>query len=86
VQVPVLEVYTRRGAVPGALSELVPDSASSQFDLGRYCERILDFGHALSHYQKAAELDSNFRSADVQGAITRSKKRAELQAQIDYLY
>ncbi|MCE9593065.1 MAG: hypothetical protein K8S98_02630 [Planctomycetes bacterium] len=86
LQVPALEVYTREELYQSERANLVLDSASSHYDLARFCERILDFARARDHYAEAQALDKNFKPDEMPGLISRAKTRAENQAQLDYLY
>lgn len=85
VPVRALEVFSKAELYDQQLLSNPPADAAGHFALGQYCERILDFGHALEHYQKAAELDPAFRTADVSLAATRATEKAKNQDQIDYL-
>ncbi|MCC6408275.1 MAG: hypothetical protein IT453_14015 [Planctomycetes bacterium] len=86
LQVPALEIYTREELYQQERANLVQDSASSNYELGRYCERILDFAHAAEHYEQARDLDKKFKPDELPGLVARAKLRAENQAQLDYLY
>jgi hypothetical protein len=86
VQVPALDVYSREELYRSELDKLDKASASSEFELARFCERINDFAHALEHFQAAQALDASFQPSDVKQAIARSTLKASSQAQLDELY
>jgi hypothetical protein len=85
VRVPAFEIYTREELYSQSVAGLLADDAGAQFELAQYCERILDFGHAVEHYLAAQELDPTFREDDVRWALERSRVKSERQEQIDYL-
>ncbi|MFN0007721.1 MAG: hypothetical protein ACKVXR_07420 [Planctomycetota bacterium] len=85
VPVRALEVFSKAELYDQQLLANPPADAAGHFALGQYCERILDFGHALEHYQKAAAADPAFRPADVNLAMSRASEKAKNQDQIDYL-
>ena len=85
VPVRALEVFSKAELYDQQLLANPPADAAGHFALGQYCERILDFQHALEHYQKAAEIDPAFRAADVRLSVTRATEKAKNQDQIDYL-
>lgn len=85
VQVPALEIFTRDELYAQRAAMLDTSSPQSHFDLAQYCERVLDFAHAVEHYERAAALDSAFRPDDVRSALARSKEKAARQKEIDYL-
>lgn len=84
LQVPALEVYTKDELYSRELAT-TPTSASGQYALAQYCERILDFAHATEHYRRAAELDPAFRPDDVRAALARATEKAKSQDQLDEL-
>ncbi len=83
--VPARELYSKEELYNRELATTSPDDAQSNFKLGEYCERILDFEHASLHYKKAQDLDPKFRPEDVKVALVRSAEKAKAQDQIDYL-
>jgi tetratricopeptide (TPR) repeat protein len=85
VQVRALEVFSRQELYDQQVLAHPPADAAGHFALGQYCERILDFPHALEHYRKASEADPGFRTADVQLAVARATEKAKNQDQLDYL-
>lgn len=85
VPVRALEVFSKAELYDQQLLSNPPSDAAGHFALGGYCERILDFQHAIDHYQKAADADPSFRPADVRLALTRATEKSKNQDQIDYL-
>ncbi|MBL8857822.1 MAG: hypothetical protein JNL28_04860 [Planctomycetes bacterium] len=85
VQVPATEVFTRAELYAQALSNADVSTAEGQFNLARWCERILDFGHAVEHYKKATALDGTFRPEDLRVSTERALAKAARQDQVDYL-
>lgn len=85
VQVPSTEIFTRAELYSSALANADTTSAAGHFDLAQYCERILDFAHAVEHYKKAHDLDAAFRPADWKVALDRATEKAARQDQVDYL-
>jgi hypothetical protein len=85
VQANALEIWTRAElyAQQQATSDLT--SALGQFELARFCERILDFTHAAEHYQEAQRLDPAFRRDELVLALTRAREKAARQDQIEWL-
>jgi hypothetical protein len=85
VRVNALDVYTRAElyAQETALADLA--TAAGQFDLARFCERILDFARAAEHYRQAAALDPAFQKDDVAAGVLRATEKAARQDQIDWL-
>ncbi|MBL8861298.1 MAG: hypothetical protein JNK02_04720 [Planctomycetes bacterium] len=85
VRVSALLVWTRAElyAQEAAVRDLT--SAQGNFDLGRFCERILDYAHAAQHYAKTAEIDPAFQASEVATALARAREKAARQDQIDWL-
>jgi hypothetical protein len=85
IQVPALEVYTRDELYQQGLARLDPASASSHIELATWCERILDFAHAVEHLTAAQTLDPAYRASEVEAALARNRVKVENQAQIEAL-
>jgi hypothetical protein len=92
VQVPALDIYTREELYQQKQVELAPRialggaaAAEGAFELARFCEKILDYAHAVQHYAEAAQLDPSYKPADVAAARTRAGTKAALQEQVDAL-
>ncbi len=85
VQVPATDVFTRAELYAQGLSNADTSSADGNFELARWCERILDFAHAVEHYKKAGSLDATFKSEDVRVSLERATQKAARQDQVDYL-
>ena len=85
VQVPASEVYTRAELYAQGLANHDTSTAEGQFEIARWCERILDYAHAVEHYKKAAALDASFRMDDVRASLERATLKAQRQDQVDYI-
>lgn len=85
VRVNALDVWTRAElyAQQQALADLT--TAAGNYDLARFCERILDYARAAEHYAKAAELDPGFQKDEIAAAVARATEKAARQDQIDWL-
>jgi len=92
VQVPALDVYTRDElydmyrreraaelAAPGAAA------APAHARLARDCERMLDFAHAVQHYELALQADPQYEAEALRAAAARAKQKLAAQAQLDAL-
>lgn len=53
---PALDVYNTEELYAQGLANLKAEDALSQIELAEYCERILDFPHAMAHYSAAITL------------------------------
>lgn len=85
VQVRADEVYTRPELYAQGLSNVDVASADGNYQLAQWCERILDFPHAVEHYKKAQTLDAAYKPDDVRVSLARAVEKAARQDQIDYL-
>ncbi|MDZ4772043.1 MAG: hypothetical protein SGI72_02810 [Planctomycetota bacterium] len=85
VQVPATDVFTRAELYAQGLSNADTSTADGSFELARWCERILDFAHAVEHYKKAAALDPTYKLEDVRVSLERATQKAARQDQVDYL-
>ncbi len=85
VQVPARLVYTVDELYARELAAQPAADAAGNYEIARYCERILDFAHAAEHYQKVQKLDPKFRADDVRAALTRTAEKAKNAAQLEYL-
>ncbi len=85
INVPAAEVYTREELYVQELVTKNAESASDQYELGRFCERILDYAHAVEHYSNAITLDSTYRAQELPNLLERAEERAALQEQVDFL-
>ncbi len=85
VQVPALDVYTGEELYRDELAKLDPTSAAGHYDLGRFCERILEFERALEHYQQALALDPELKRDEISARSERVAQKAASKAQIEYL-
>ena len=92
-QVPASEIYTReeryqmelveRADLLGAADAGV--AAQAHYDLAGWCESIRDFQRALVHYQTVPTLDSSWPLNELRPALERTQRKADAQAQVDYL-
>ncbi len=92
VQVPALEVYTRDQLYNEQLTLLGvrlaqegEPGAEAHFELGDFCERILDFQNALAHYEVGAQLAPQLRANEVASILGRLTEKAANQEQWEYL-
>tara|TARA_R110002072_G_scaffold185165_15_gene341932 strand:- start:32 stop:1576 length:1545 start_codon:yes stop_codon:yes gene_type:complete len=85
IQVPALDVYSREQLYGRELAVTEPDNAEAQLALAEYCERILDFVHAVEHYQTALQLGLTTDAEKVTLALGRAEIKADKQDQVDVL-
>ncbi len=85
LSVPALDVFSREEIYAQYQEQAAPDSAADQFALAETCEKILDYAHALEHYQKSKTLDPEYKKEEIDALIERSKVSAAQQEQLDYL-
>jgi hypothetical protein len=92
VQAPALDLFTkeelyqqRAFELQGRLGDEGRNGALAHDELAKHSERLLDFAHALEHYQRAAERDPSFDPERLAQAIARSTEKAALQQQVDHL-
>ncbi|MEM1447650.1 MAG: hypothetical protein AAF957_14750 [Planctomycetota bacterium] len=85
VRLPALDVYSREELYGLYLAEADPASADSQLALARRCESILDFVHAVVHFEKALELGLSVDVDKVTGMLARARIKAQNQEQLEYL-
>lgn len=93
VQVPASEIYTREERYQMKLVERASllgssdaaEAAQAHYDLAAWCESVRDFQGALAHYQIVPTLDPSWPLNELQPALERSGRKAEAQAQVDYL-
>jgi len=85
LSVPALDVFTREEMYGKFRGETQEDDPDAQLALAQRCEQILDFQHAVEHYQKTLELDPGNERPEVALALTRAREKAAQQNQIDYL-
>lgn len=85
VQVPATEVYTREELYTRQLAQTDAKNPAALMELARYCERILDFSHAVEHYTAIQKLDPAWKADDVRASLTRAEEKSKNQAQLEYL-
>lgn len=85
LRIPALEVYSRDEIYRQHLAGLDPQDPEAVYELAKTCERILDFQHAVEHYQALSALDPSFRTKAIQAALALATVKAAQQEQIDYL-
>ena len=83
-RLPALDVYSREELYGRFAAEADPEDFESQLELARRCEQILDFVHAVEHYELASTLEGG-DGPEVQFALDRARAKADQQVQIDYL-
>jgi len=84
ISIPILDVYSRPEVYAYLLGSLESGDPESQVKMAQSCERILDFEHAVVHYQAALDLLEEPRE-DLVFALQRSTQKATQQEQIDYI-
>ncbi len=84
-RLPALDVYSREELYTMHAAKAADDDPEDQYELARLCEQILDFDHAIEHYEAVLDLDPATDRPEVGFALDRAKLKAEQQAQIDYL-
>ena len=84
-RLPALDVYGREELYAMHAAEAAADDPIAQYELAKVCEQILDFKHAVEHYQMVLELDPDTDHPEVDFALERAIVKAEQQTQIDYL-
>jgi tetratricopeptide (TPR) repeat protein len=85
IEVPVRSIYTREELYARELAAVPGTDAASNYEIARYCEKVLDFAHAAEHYQKVVKLDPNFHADDLQAALARTAEKAKNSEQLEYL-
>ncbi|MCY2961246.1 MAG: hypothetical protein NTY35_13880 [Planctomycetota bacterium] len=85
VRVNALDVWTRSELYAQQQATADLTTAAGNYELARFCERILDFARAAEHYKKTAELDPKFQKDDVAAGLARATEKAARQDQIDWL-
>ena len=85
LRIPALEVYSREEIYSQQLASTALDDPTAQLELAKTCERILDFTHAVEHYEAAAALDPDLNAEEIQFALGLARVKSEQQEQIDYL-
>jgi len=85
VRLPALDVYGREELYTQFSSEADETSATSQLDLARRCEGILDFTNAVKHYESALELGLTEDVPKVEGMLASARVKADNQEQIEFL-
>ncbi|MFT5153471.1 MAG: hypothetical protein ACI841_003472, partial [Planctomycetota bacterium] len=61
------------------------EDLESIWELGNNCERILDFAHAVEHFQIVIAIDPDFRREAITAKLAAAIRKAAQQEQIDYL-
>ncbi len=83
---PALDVYKTEELYAQGLAGLKAEDALSQVALAEYCERILDFPHAIAHYTAAIALrDGTEETAPWQLALEHAGVKALQADQLDRL-
>jgi hypothetical protein len=85
LQVPALDVLSKDELYNQEAVKLNPEDPESLFDLGVFCERILDFKRALEHYSAAQALDPTFKTKELVATLSRISVKVENQTQVDFL-
>jgi tetratricopeptide (TPR) repeat protein len=85
IEVPVRLIYTREELYARELAAVPGADAAGNYEIARYCEKVLDFVHAAEHYQKASQLDPAFHADDLKAALLRTAEKAKNAEQLEYL-
>lgn len=85
IEVPARLVYTREELYARELAAVPGADAAANYEIARYCEKVLDFAHAAEHYQKAQKLDPAFHADDLAAALARTAEKAKNAEQLEYL-
>jgi tetratricopeptide (TPR) repeat protein len=85
VQVAALDVYTGEELYAQELARIAPESAEAHAELAQFCERVLEYGRAVEHYQAALALDPGARADELANRMAAAQLRAANKEQIDYL-
>jgi hypothetical protein len=83
--VPALDVKSREDLYREQELGLDLETAEGNWELARFCERILDFQRAQEHYQAVAELDPTFNAEEVAVILERIQVKVDNQEQVDFL-
>lgn len=83
-RLPALDVYTREELYGMFAAELDAEDIESQLALAGKCEQILDFEHAVTHYEAALALTTEARP-EIEFALDRAREKAAQQEQVDWL-
>lgn len=83
-RLPALDVYTREELYGMFAAEVDAEDIESQIALAGKCEQILDFEHAVTHYEAALALTTEARP-EVAYALDRAREKAAQQEQVDWL-
>ena len=85
VRLPALDVYGREELYTQFSAAADETSATSQLELARQCEGILDFVNAVKHYEAALELGLTEDVPKVEGMLASARVKAANQEQLEYL-
>ncbi|MEZ6021178.1 MAG: hypothetical protein R3F17_14100 [Planctomycetota bacterium] len=83
---PALDVYQVEELYNMGRAQLVEEDPDSQVELARYCERILDFTHAVLHYSQAIALGKDRDTAEWQAALNQATEKAKQADQLERLH
>ncbi len=85
LRVPARDIFTRAELYNQELGRTDPLDPAEQYELGKFCERILEFQYAFAHYTLAATLDPSFKPDELAAAQERALLKAGQQVQLDAL-
>jgi hypothetical protein len=83
--VPALDVKSKEDLYREQELALDLETAEGNWELARFCERILDFARAQEHYLAVAELDPDFKADEVAVILERIQVKVDNQEQVDFL-
>ncbi|MEZ5978137.1 MAG: hypothetical protein R3F34_07970 [Planctomycetota bacterium] len=90
LRVPARDIYSRQELYERKRAELLPGllatgeaAAKANLELARHCEQILDYIHAVEHYEAA--LAAGADDPQIEGWLESAQRRAAAQSQVDSL-
>lgn len=85
LRVPARDIFTRSELYNQELGRTDLTDPAANYELGKFCERILEFQYAFAHYTLAATLDPGFKPDELAAAKERALLKAGQQVQLDAL-
>ena len=85
LRVPARDIFTRAELYNQELGRTDLLDPAAHYELGKFCERILEFNYAFAHSALAATLDPTFKPDELAAAQERALLKAGQQVQLDAL-